>query len=365
MQCDEVPGGTLRVACLFRRSWPVALAAAAGLGLSLTAFFLTREAARRETLAAFRRTASDRSSAVQEGVRDLSYSLESAGAFLIGSSQVQRSQFATFVRPLIPFVGGLRGLVWIPHVTLAERVAYESAARREGLKDYQITERGPEGRLVRAATRPEYFPIYYAEPRGGNEVVLGFDEASDATRRKAMERARDTGEVVATEAIRLIVAGTHTLGTVAFQPVYRSGAPADSRRQRRGNLLGLVAVAFQFSALVEDNLKPLQPAGVDIALFAEQPGRGRGLLYFHASRTRNAQQVVQAPLEAAEGGDFITNSRVELGGQRWLIQCTAAPAFFARHTTASPRLELYMAASCSVIRTYREAESGSTAEEPS
>jgi signal transduction histidine kinase/CheY-like chemotaxis protein/PAS domain-containing protein len=125
-------------------------------------------------------------------------------------------------------------------------------------------------------------------------------------------------------------------GVVAFQAIYRDGAPAQSVAERRQNLLGFVAVVFHISAVVEDSLKPLQPAGIDIALFEEQPRQGRRLLDYHPSRTRIASGFAVIPPAAEKFADLVATAAVELGGRRWLIQCTPASAFFKRHASATP-----------------------------
>ena len=58
--------------------------------------------------------------------------------------------------------------------------------------------------MVRAAERDEYFPVYFVEPSKGNEIALGFDLASNAIRKDALEKSRDTGEMVATGRITLV-----------------------------------------------------------------------------------------------------------------------------------------------------------------
>src|SRR5260370_22312589 len=55
--------------------------------------------------------------------------------------------------------------------------------------------------------RPEYVVIEYVSPFTGNERSLGLDLMADPARRQAVERARDTGTMVATGAIALVSTG--------------------------------------------------------------------------------------------------------------------------------------------------------------
>jgi hypothetical protein len=71
----------------------------------------------------------------------------------------------------------MKAIGWAPRVPRAERAAFEQAARRKALKDFQILEGDltlPAGQAkARAADRPEYFPLRFIEPMANNEMVPG------------------------------------------------------------------------------------------------------------------------------------------------------------------------------------------------
>ena len=73
--------------------------------------------------------------------------------------------------------------------------------------------------LVSAERRPEYFPVYFAEPVLGNEAALGFDIASGASRRATLEQAAVSGKMLATRRIRLVQGKPDEYGFLAFRPV--------------------------------------------------------------------------------------------------------------------------------------------------
>src|SRR5678810_985433 len=98
---------------------------------------------------------------------------------------------------------GIRGIGWAPRVPAARRAAHEAALRR-GLPGYEIhpADRGADA-----------FPIVFVEP------AEGFDVASRAENRPALERARDSGQAAMGE--RLILLRTEgQRGFVIFVPVY-------------------------------------------------------------------------------------------------------------------------------------------------
>ena len=122
---------------------------------------------------------------------DVLYSVENLYA---SSVPINRQQFKTFVSRWFSRHPGIRAVSWSPTILDWEREKYEQAAREDGLSNYQITERSPQGQLVRAAQRAEYIPVYYSESVRGIGRALGFDQASDPSRREALNRAARYGE---------------------------------------------------------------------------------------------------------------------------------------------------------------------------
>jgi PAS domain S-box-containing protein len=87
-----------------------------------------------------------------------------------------------------------------------------------------------------------YYPLWYLEPQEENVAALGFDEGSEALRRKALENALATGLSTASEPVRLMIKGVEGDGLVILHPVYFND---EGPRRLRG--LGLVAVhGFSF-----------------------------------------------------------------------------------------------------------------------
>ncbi|MFT5180816.1 MAG: CHASE1-domain containing sensor protein, partial [Alphaproteobacteria bacterium] len=139
--------------------------------------------------------------------RSIQHSLDTVSGITglyAASSEVERDAFRAYTEKVLVRNDGIQAAEWIPRISAKERTAYEAAARRDGLADFQITERNSAGDIVPAATRNEYFPVYCVEPLDGNEAALGFDLAFDPVRLEALNRARDTGRTAATQAIRLV-----------------------------------------------------------------------------------------------------------------------------------------------------------------
>ena len=96
------------------------------------------------------------------------------------------TEYRAFSESLREHTVGMRDTGWAPRVTAAEREAFEQRMRTSSFPDYQIQERGPDGKLARAAERAEYFPIIYTDPVKTARAVAGYDLISESLRRQAV-----------------------------------------------------------------------------------------------------------------------------------------------------------------------------------
>jgi len=96
-------------------------------------------------------------------------------SFYGASPVVTRKAFKSYVTPILKRNDFIQALEWVPRVPKDDRKNIEDQARRDGFVNFRITELLKPGALVPAEVRPEYYPVYFAEPFTGNESALGFD----------------------------------------------------------------------------------------------------------------------------------------------------------------------------------------------
>jgi len=299
-------------------------------------FIVVRRWERERIRSDFQRAADDRFSALRRGIELKVLLLESLRALYVGSHEVERHEFHEFVKPFLARLRGVQALEWIPRVPDAHRAAYERAARQDGFSGFQITQREAQGRMVRAAERQEYFPVYFVEPYEGNEVALGFDLASNPTRLAALTRSRDAGKMIATARITLVQETGDQFGFLIFLPVYRKGAPTDSTEARHENLEGFVLGVFCIGDILEHALTYLEPQGIDVQLYDRSPPQGERFLCFHPSRTRKAPPARIPDKEPEQSTGLHFAKTLALAGRAWLVVCTPTRDYIAARTTLQP-----------------------------
>jgi len=317
------------------RYLPATLIVCLGLFLTLTIFARVREWDAERTRTDFNRAAEERSSSLKRTISIKMLALDAIRSFYYGSVEVERYEFADFVRPLLDRLEGVQALEWVPRVPAERRAAYEAATiEKNGFRGFEITERDEHGTLIRSGRRAEYYPVYFVEPYAGNEAAVGFDLSSDTTRSEALERARDTGESVATARITLVQEKGEEFGFLVFLPVYMKGVALDTVESRRQNLVGFVLGVFRIADVVEKALAYLQPAGMDVLLCDNTAPPGEQILYWRPSPTKgDATGQRMASREDVSPDGLHHTATFDVGGRQWTIRCTPTPFFTAEHRT--------------------------------
>lgn len=135
---------------------------------------------------------------------------------------ISRSHFNQLSHHLLMKSDNMLAIGYAPFLRNSERDKFEQQVRNEGERDFQLTEKNSKGMLVRAGRRDVYLPVYYIEPRIGNERALGYDVFSDTSRLSALNLARSTADMTATEPVSLVqVKEPDKLGILIYNPVFK------------------------------------------------------------------------------------------------------------------------------------------------
>ena len=261
-----------------RRRWGgLSLPAAVKVGAAVAACVLATGAlfwqAHRASLASYhRQLANDGDVHVRQLERELRGCLVATKALqqlLASGGGRTRASFAGFVQPLLAERAEIQALEWVPLVRSEDRGAFIAAARREAGPAFDLLELDAGGDLVPAAEREVALPVYFAEPRAGNERAVGFDLASRADRRAALDAACDAGAVRTSGRIRLVQEEGDEYGFILAAPVYRPGAPVETIEQRRAALEGFALGVFRAGDLLRASLSPAPRPGLAFSFVDE------------------------------------------------------------------------------------------------
>ncbi|OFZ17960.1 MAG: hypothetical protein A2X94_08695 [Bdellovibrionales bacterium GWB1_55_8] len=195
--------------------------------------------------------------AVQNRMQDYVQSLVQATGFIALSEKVTREEFRGYVKKIDTekFFPGIQGIGLAVYLRNNNLMQHIKAGRESGIPDYDVS---PEG------TREEYLPILYLEPLNKrNRAAIGYDMMSEAIRKAAIVRARDTGEPSLSDMVTLVQEIDEKVqpGFLLYVPVYREGAPIRTVAERRAAFLGHVYSPFRahdlFNALFSGQHPPV------------------------------------------------------------------------------------------------------------
>lgn len=254
--------------------------------------------------------------------------LRGAAGLFAASHEVTREDWRAFIEMLEldrshPGVQGMGYTVWIPAAQLDQHIA---DIRRQGFPDYVVNPLEP---------REEYSSVIYLEPFVGRNLrAFGYDMYSEPVRRRAMERARDNGELAYTGKVILIQETKADLqaGMLAYFPVYRNGSIPQTTEQRRAALLGWVYIPYRMNDLLKAILGQ-DLFALRLEIFDQDDLSADGLLY--------DSQASEIPAAFKTRDDAMTRrQRLDLGGHFWTLRYSALPSFSKTAKFESPWVEV-------------------------
>lgn len=220
-------------------------------------------------------------------------------AFVSRQQPVTRQEFHDLVQTLLHRFPIIQAVEWVPSVEPADRVRFEAAQRAE-VPGFEIRRRNQAGEMRPADDRNRFYPVTYVEPLNGNERAIGFDLASDETRRIAIEAAATSGNLAATAPIRLVQDHGPQNGILLIDSV--SSGPTGP---------GIVLVVLRMGTFAATLVDPLRST----------------------LNLRFADAAASAPLFDAipQTVSVLFETEFNFGTRRYLVSTTPSPAYLATH----------------------------------
>jgi CHASE1-domain containing sensor protein len=283
-----------------------------GIGLTLILWWSAQNQAQQEARQRFEFQVRETQLAIRQRLLAYEHVLRGAAGLFAASKQVGRNEWRRYTDSLhlesnYPGILGLGFSQWLQP---GESQALTRQMRAEGLSNFDIWPRG-EGDAQSA--------IVYLEPDNWrNQRALGFDMYSEATRRDAMERARDLATPIASGRVRLVqeteAAPQH--GFLMYLPVYPDGVVPADLQARRQSLRGFVYSPFRMDDLMH-------------GIFGAQAKPMLRLQVFDAADA-NPEQLMYDSFAGA-GADaiplFDKLRHVNFNGRQWALSFASLPDF--------------------------------------
>ncbi|MGZ8919855.1 MAG: PAS domain S-box protein [Limisphaerales bacterium] len=195
---------------------------------------------------------------------------------------------------------GLQGLGYSVHFPPDKLEALEQAMRTQGLTNFKVWPPGP---------REQYHSIVFLEPSDErNRQAIGYDMFTEATRRAAMETARDMGGPRLTRKVELVqeLEGEKKQpGFLLYLPLYLGGEVPTNIAARRTQLQGFIYSPFRAGDLFGGVVSRLRLPGYAFAVWDGTNATQEALL-FQSDPRFDVKKVQEY-------------SPVEISGVKWAI----------------------------------------------
>lgn len=241
--------------------------------------------------------------------------LKAGRGFIQSSNDLNRQKFKEFVESLQLEKNyfGAQGIGYTKTVYPREREKFLALIRERDFPDYQIF---PPGE------REFYQPIVYLEPYNErNQRALGYDMASEESRRGAMLQARDTGAAAATGKVELVqeTDEDRQAGFLMYLPIYKNNFEPASIEERRNNLDGFIYSPFRARNFLKDVQNNAGTHDIEIKIYDTSADAERLL-----AQTENADgRFLTGQITA----NYSTQNELQVGGRKWIIQYNSLPSF--------------------------------------
>ena len=258
-------------------------------------------------------------SKIENRMLDYEQVLRSCVAFHDSSTEVSRMEWKQYLAscktqtwyPGIQCIG-----VAVP-IAKQDVTAFEKSIRQEGFPEFKISP--PENRQV-------YTAIKFIEPFDWrNRRAFGYDMYSNPIRRKAMDRAAETGLLSISGKITLVQETGDDVqsGILCYLPIYRTGASVQTVAERKLALTGWVYAAFRCNDLVDGILRN-HSNKLSLKIYDTQLTAAENLLFENQ------------PLEQPAGSQSVEASHpllssvvpINLSGRTWTMRLEARPGAF-------------------------------------
>ena len=146
-------------------------------------------------------------------------------------------------------------------------------------------------------------------------------------RRQALEKARDTGELVSTGPITLVQGPQKQVGVLNLYPVYRNGLPTDTVEARREHLLGYVVSVNCVDRLLSLALADYESNHLGVCINDTTDSNGGCLIY---AEMQGKQVLILSNSDSLSQADGFLSPVItvhQFGGRSWRVSIVPLPEY--------------------------------------
>jgi diguanylate cyclase (GGDEF)-like protein/PAS domain S-box-containing protein len=257
-------------------------------------------------------------------------------AYFHGSDNVSRQEWHNYVTALQTkkYYPGFQGIGFSVMLSPEELDPFLEKVHAD---DYASFTLKPEGK------REQYSAILYIEPMDERNIqAIGYDMFSNPVRRKAMERARDTGLPSVSGKVTLVqeIDTDVQAGFLMYLPLYKTTKVPKTIEARRDALIGFVYSPFRMNDLMDTLINTKHPL-LNFKIYDNESLSEEHLLYSSnrsPSYTTTHSNRYQPVISPSYPPKYHHDVKFTLGGREWHIHFSSTPEFDSSADSSYPLL---------------------------
>jgi len=242
-----------------KKHYTVGLIFIIGITISLIAFWAVKHQLNIHRNLEFKWTASEHYRAFYKQLKSDLYALELHKT--LDNFQLQKQKdFSNFSTIILKQHKSIKSLYWLPADTI------------DILNSRSNQDTNPLFPIVTAQSDDKYLHALSSDPI----FISNFN--------KALQQARDTGNLTISEYIVATADNKNLSSIIGISPIYKPVMPINTLLQKRQNLTGFVVGIVLLSDLFKVSIGDLEPRGIDIYLFKQSVTMEKHVLFSYKSR---------------------------------------------------------------------------------
>ena len=291
---------------------PVALSAFIGMMISALFVAIISSNNRNLSQSKFNGRATKLTSTLKHHITKSMAAIYHLSSYYKSSKQFSKEEFKEYVGGVINMYSEIQALEWVPRISLAERKIHE---KQQSLyyPGYSITEKSPDGVLIRAKKRRYYYPVSYIYPLKGNESALGYDLASNPTRRSMIDYATQFNTIAMSNRIRLVQEKADSFGVLMALPILKK--EINQKRTDNSPVHGVTIGVFRINTMIQKIINYTEIKDIELTVKEWSSDRKSVVLY---------HQPMNNPAE----DNFVLSRKINIANQTWLVEIKGNPELY-------------------------------------
>ncbi|MFM1941668.1 MAG: hypothetical protein RI897_650 [Verrucomicrobiota bacterium] len=296
------------------------IVALCGILLSTTVSLVVRSYTKSLDEAEFKQQITVFLAAVERRRRNTEDLLRTFRSLLAFHPNLTQEQFQTTFEDIIHRPDSAGSFVWAPLIPHANRASVEAKMLKLNTPYPEFTEgsisHGPTELVIRAANRPEYFPIRFIEPQAGQQHLVGLDLLQIPEIAETIEFVKTGGDIRVSPRINIRFEDHVQPGLVAVIPVYRPSLEPESEADRNSQFCGAALAILSLPKIMEGFQSAVSKLNLDVMWVDVLSPTNRSVL--HSTFKNTHPQTLQNQLTETEfcTGPFIRQS-IAISGRTW------------------------------------------------